>query len=543
MLLVLVMGLLSLNFLSVSHAAEEGLPDGEHREFYNAARVKKFWNVKDGQIHGSYKTYYKSGKLKEELQYEQGELHGLQKKYFETGVVSGQWNMLKGKKQGAEQLYYPNGQVKEVNNYKNNRFDGKQIKYRKTGLVHKERTYKNGKLSGTQKDYWLNGQISVVSKYQNGRLHGEFKTYSPSGELLKISLYEDGQPVRTEKENERFERSNEVKKILDATKVVKKSFYDTGELQSVSQFENGVLHGLVKEYFENGGARSVQHYVEGLLDGIQIIYFDNGQIASKNIYSEGKYNGIQEFFYRNGVLRARENYVMGKMDGLQEYYYENGVLLARKVYTMGNLLRLQKFIYEDGVLKTIEELIENQLIVREIVDKEESKDDVEESILTDVFIQADIQEFYENGNLKLELEIKNAKRVLQRIYYEEGGLHYEIKWDGGEQLYYESYGIAGVMEKSEYADIHKRSDLVAHQEFCDLMDGEMLENGCDIPAKDSGTPCEDSDECQAFCVAYNAKRDDKVKGECSARSLTINGCYHLVEDGVATQQKGDCSAP
>lgn len=529
-----------LLFICPRMSLSADLEDGEHKEYYKGNRIKRIWNVKDGKSHGSWVSFHKNGTKNEVLDYKKGYLNGEQKKYFDSGNIEQEWNMLKGKKQGIEKKYFGDGHIKSIKNYKNNRMDGEQKFYRSSGLIHRERYYKNGKLSGTQKDYWLNGNISVISKYKNGKLHGKFKTFSPSGELLKTSLYEEGKPLRTQEENYRLEKSNKIKKVLAAAKSVRKEYYDTGELKSISQFKGSMLHGLVKEYFENGGSRSVKHYIEGLEDGIQIMYFDNGNVASRNFYKEGKYDGIQEYFYRNGVLRARERYSRGVLDGLQEYYYENGVLMARKVYAQGNLLRLQKFVYEDGVLKTIEELIENQLIVREVIADKESRSGVNESQLADIFISADYQEYYENGNLKIELQVKNPKLVFERIYYEEGGLKYELKWSGSNNFYYESYSPFGDMEGSEYVSVYKKSELIQHDEFCKLLNGVQGQNGCDIPTADADKPCKSSSDCQAMCLAYGVQPEDQVQGKCSTTSLEFVGCYSQVEEGIAGRLQGDC---
>ncbi len=506
----------------------------EEESRYPSGKIKAEWTVVNDKKEGDYKEYFENGNLKKEMHYKNGLEEGRQVTYFPNGNIKEEIEMYRGRRQGEERVYYESGELYKVTTYKNNRRDGPALVYRKTGLLQRESNFKNGRLSGVRKDFWLNGQISTVAKYQNGKLHGEFKTFSPEGKLLKVSYYKNGKPMSDVQGGSRVD---DIKAISEALSV-KKEFYDTGELKSIAQFRNGIFHGMLKRFFDSGATKSITHYYEGLRNGVQIIYYESGIVASQLFYKDDKLEGIQKFFYRNGVLRARERYRAGIQDGVQEYYYENGVMLSRKFFRQGNLLRLQRFVYENGVLKTIEELIKNQQILRNV---EESDEDNVELLLSEYFLEADIQEYYDNGNIRLELERKESGAVFLRNYYEAGGLEYETKWAPGDKLlYFERYDSVGNLEKADKVSIYKRADLIRHQDFCDALNGEMMEDACRLTTTDSINDCIDSEQCQAQCIVQGKAEGEAAQGKCAPYTDLSDRCYNIVFQGIASAPQGNC---
>ncbi|MCA9393936.1 MAG: hypothetical protein KC900_07005 [Candidatus Omnitrophica bacterium] len=508
----------------------------EEQSFHPNGKLKAEWTTVDGRKQGDYKEYTENGQLRRHYLYADNEQHGLQIEYSPNGNIKREFDMYRGRLQGEEKTYYESGELNKVTTYKNNRRDGPALVYRKTGLLQRESNYKNGRLSGNRKDFWLNGQISTLAKYQNGKLHGEFKTFSPEGKLLKVSYYKNGKPLTNAPSSG---QTDDIRAISEALSV-QKEFYETGELKSIAQFRNGLFHGMLKRFFDSGATKSITHYYEGLRDGVQIVYYESGIVASQLFYKDDKLHGIQKFFYRNGVLRAKERYEDGIQSGVQEYYYENGVMLSRKFFRRGNLLRLQRFVYENGVLKTIEELIQNQEIVRNV---EEAEEENVELLLSEYFLEADIQEFYDNGNIKLELETKESGAVFQRLYYEGGGLEYEIKWAKGDgKLYYEHYDSVGGLAKAELAGIYKHADLVRHKDFCDSLSGEMINGHCRLTTTDSNNDCIDSEQCQAMCITRGKNEGDEAQGKCSPYSDMSDGCYNFISQGIASAPQGKCGS-
>lgn len=525
--------LVSTSFV-LSSGAVFASDEVEEQSIYPSGKIKAEWISVEGKKEGVYKEYFENGNLSKEYIFVQDKQEGRQLRYFNNGNIKEEMDMRKGRKQGEQKIFYESGELHKVITYKNNRRDGGALVYRKTGLLQRESNYKNGRLSGVRKDFWLNGQISTLAKYQNGKLHGEFKTFSPEGKLLKVSYYRNGKPVS----NNPSQKGDDIRAISDAMSV-KKDFYDTGELKSIAQFRNGLFHGMLKRFFDTGATKSITHYYEGLRNGVQIVYYDSGIVASQLFYKDDKLDGIQKFFYRNGVLRAKEKYREGEQHGVQEYYYENGVMLSRKFFRRGNLLRLQRFVYENGVLKTIEELIRNQQIVREV---DEAEEENVELLLSEYFLEADIQDYYENGNIKLEMETKDSGMVFQRLYYEGGGLEYEIRYAPGEDmLYYEKYDTVGGLEAAEKKSIRKRADLIRNEEFCTSLKGEMVEDMCRLSTTDSSNDCLDTDQCQAFCVTQGKTEGQEAQGKCSAYSDLNDGCYNVIVQGVASAPQGNCS--
>jgi len=446
-------------------------------------------------------------------------------------------------KDGRHQNNFKSGQIKRVWHIKNGRMDGDEIVYRQNGLIHKEKKYKNGRLSGIQKDYWINGNRAMFAHYVNGTKHGEFTIYSPDGQLVKTNHYKKGRLVEGTYENEG------VKEMLDKIrekrnnkeKWEKKNFIDTKDLKSISTGENEVFTGMLKDYFEHGGVKNVTNYLDGLRDGIQINYYDTGELASRFFFVSGDLEGIQEMFYKNGVLRARENYRQGEMDGEQEYFSGGGVLMVRKVFTMGNMVRHQRFEYKDGVFRTVSQLIERQ--------QESRNDDADLEIATsekpDLYegiVETSSQLFYDNGNLKVDLETRRGPKVIEKIYYEDGELQYEVEWSGGDFLYFAEYSQEGELVQQEFDSIYKMAGLIQHKDFCDILKGKDEADNCILFPTDSNKKCIDSSECQAYCIVFDVEDQGvEIEGTCSAQSDNIEGCYRHLSNGFTTQKRGQCT--
>src|SRR5262245_43322939 len=89
---------------------------------------------------------------------------------------------------------------------------------------------------------------------------------------------------------------------------VRRSYYETGELKSVSEMKNRQLNG--KHEF----------------------YYRSGKIKSRGTYTNGLADGVVEDFYENGSIESRRSWKLGKEDGQGYRYFENGKLLSSALY-------------------------------------------------------------------------------------------------------------------------------------------------------------------------------------------------------------------
>lgn len=101
---------------------------------------------------------------------------------------------------------------------------------------------------------WLNGQQTGL----------EFRHW-PSGSVYRLRLFEYGVP-----------------------QVQSLSFYESGELHSVSHVQNGVLKGNCKTYYRDGSLADTVNFKDSHCDGTMLHYLPDGRLAGRTYWEQGK---------------------------------------------------------------------------------------------------------------------------------------------------------------------------------------------------------------------------------------------------------------
>nr|WNL49998.1 MORN repeat containing protein [Marseillevirus sp.] len=144
----------------------------------------------------------------------------------------------------------------------------------------------------------------------NGMMHGIFTQKTPRGTFVETS-YSFGAFVweteRTKKGNlmrekkgayEKFWKRGEDERILVSYKKVDnsiqkfKSFWKSGNIQSLVRFLNGKEHGKALAWHETGALSKIVEYSEGQLHGEALSFDEVGNIVSSGFYSLGKREGV-----------------------------------------------------------------------------------------------------------------------------------------------------------------------------------------------------------------------------------------------------------
>ena len=79
---------------------ENGLQEGEWREYYENGELKSFQNMKNGKREGTYFEYYENGNKMLEIDYKQDKMDGLFKRYHENGYIEIEGKMVNSLKEG-----------------------------------------------------------------------------------------------------------------------------------------------------------------------------------------------------------------------------------------------------------------------------------------------------------------------------------------------------------------------------------------------------------------------------------------------------------
>lgn len=156
------------------------------------------------------------------------------------------------------------------------------------------------------------------------------------------------------------------------------------------------------------------------LNSFNRVYHPNGQLSATGyIDANGNADGVITGYYENGCLKYEVTYVAGELRGIAKGYYENGTLKFEGNFMQGEYFGVWKEFHTNGSLATvihrrasfeqvIEEYYENGFLKAEIQYRDDCKMGVE-------------KEYYENGNLKCEVRYHNGSKQGPAKWYRESG--------------------------------------------------------------------------------------------------------------------------
>lgn len=109
---------------------------------------------------------------------------------------------------------------------------------------------------------------------------------------------------------------------------VVKTKYDNGDIQEKFQVykKRGTRNGFYRLFYENGQLALEQEFKKGKLTGEERAYFESGQLESVFQAEDGMYHGAFQYYYENGVLHQEGTYANNEMEGELRTYYDNGQL-------------------------------------------------------------------------------------------------------------------------------------------------------------------------------------------------------------------------
>ncbi len=115
-------------------------------------------------------------------------------------------------------------------------------------------------------------------------------------------------------------------------------YYPNRSLLRELKYEQGKLHGVIKEYYEKEGFRpmSMKYRLSGLLAPSMRV---RGDIKALWHYEQGKKHGPYQSFYKGGGLKEEGDYLEGKKHGVFKKYAEIGTLKSEKFYLNGKKVK------------------------------------------------------------------------------------------------------------------------------------------------------------------------------------------------------------
>jgi antitoxin component YwqK of YwqJK toxin-antitoxin module len=285
----------------INRTDNNGLKQGEWKEFYPNGGIKSEKTFKDDLIHGYYKEYDNRGRLVLTMLYENGAIvksrvedepdieivnkHDQDGKLIYSGPYRNKTPV------GIHREYGKDGKVTNAFIYNDNGL-----------LLHEGIVDEAGNFNGKWKDLYSDGKTEAEGQYTDNRRSGQWK------------------------------------------------FYNTSEkIEQTGSFNNGRPDGLWKWYYENGALLKEEEYFQGKRDGSSTEYSVTGDIIAQGQYSDGEKNG--EWKYKSGDVTEEGKYITGLKDGGWRSSYENGKPKFKGNYVQGNPDGLQTFYYESGRIK------------------------------------------------------------------------------------------------------------------------------------------------------------------------------------------------
>lgn len=205
----------------------------------------------------------------------------------------------------------------------------------------------NKKRTGPWKKYYkLNKRIKYTGQFENGKEVGTFKFYNinystypeaikvftKDSDLVKVTyLYDNGKTRVTGT----FKGKNRVGKWT--------YLYKKGTVFSEEFYVDGKLEGKVTIYFKKNGKKAeVSEYKNGVLHGVSRKYSDKEVLIEEVLYENGLANGIAKYFELSGSLKERGIYKNGKRFGKWEFYLDGEMIDEKKQKELRKNKRQQK---------------------------------------------------------------------------------------------------------------------------------------------------------------------------------------------------------
>ena len=415
--LFLLLLLFSVNILfSQVNTAEYQLKNGESIIYFDTD-----WNVISNKNNAEYYRIYKPGPNNTSI--------GVVTHYYKSGKV---------------QSIFDRAIYIDLNDNFKWLYGGKAIYYYETGEKEKEEHRTNGKIEGLHKTFYKSGKLKIVKSYEKGVLQGECNTFHESGanhikynyidgiiEGDWVSYYESGVVKQTKfflkdkkqglvKDYKISGKLNFVQKYENDLMISHESFYDSGKTKYTWFFKDGKRNETSKMFYETGEVKRVWNYLNGKLNGKNFAFFRNGNEAEVYDYKNDEIinTHIKDKFgntiYKSNSVNAYVQ-IYQPMKGKEDIDSIDNADNAFGILCEGKLLdsRCRKFYVaiEDGIA---------QYLIREWTTNKNNKND------------GPSIEYYDNGQVKKEINYSNDEKNGEEIFYDRyGNITNKIVWNNG----------------------------------------------------------------------------------------------------------------
>jgi antitoxin component YwqK of YwqJK toxin-antitoxin module len=120
-----------------------------------------------------------------------------------------------------------------------------------------------------------------------------------------------------------------------------RSVSNSGVVLSEISYQNGQIHGEVKQFYLSGRIMFLMNYIAGKQSGLFVSFYENGMKQSESNYEEGVLVGPSAVFDEFGDIVMECEYKAGLKHGKSMIYYPK--IYGHGIYELSS--------YEDGLLE------------------------------------------------------------------------------------------------------------------------------------------------------------------------------------------------
>ena len=366
-------------------------------------------------------------------------------------------------------------------------YSNKKLAYIKEGkLTENLDVLANGKYT----EYYKNGKIKIQGNYKEGRRNGEFKTFLKNSKSAGSVIYKDGKIIKSTliksmKDNASFSLISYVNYDLDTSYSIGKVDFPNKLLKTYYMYnKKGVLNGDSIKYYEEGNIQSIVPYKNNLVEGLVITYYENGNIKEEVNYKNDKMNGEAKSYDENGKLNGRTIFKddikleeeVHKENEILKNTFKNGEVVKQDICSLngnvkerrvlnGNEMEYSSF-YENGNVKQ-KILIKDKVIIKEQLYARNGNIMLNSFFSTDGKPIKEVFEYYPDGKLFRKISTMDEMANGDTLeYYPNGNIKKKAffkndKQEGEYTVYYES-GV--IMQKVLYKNGVRNGEAIAYYE-------------------------------------------------------------------------------
>jgi len=112
-----------------------------------------------------------------------------------------------------------------------------------------------------------------------------------------------------------------------SNKILDRSYYPNKQIRYEIQKDNDKEHGIAKYWDEKGNLINTVQYFYGQIHGDWIRYYNTGEIESITNYEFDKKNGYEITYYKNGNMKSKVLYQDDKQISDIIRWSRNGILM------------------------------------------------------------------------------------------------------------------------------------------------------------------------------------------------------------------------